>query len=1042
MRNWPFLRGFIVIAALVAACGGGGGGDDDSPPTALTLEVHFDGTAVSVVASRPLLAGESVHFGRPRRGNFGTIDCAPIVARNHPAVPIGADGTLLDGPAVDISLSTPLYQSQDWLTAEPTPQMLASLAGGTSAIIDMCVVKDGVTVEAREVELFEAWDASSSDPARHLHSPRAYAEACIDELGDIPFFAKNGPGDYGTYDCMNGTVVPMSVTDDSETVTFPTARVEHCDAPQYLDGRCEPGARVATVKNDLGTRWVMLCRKTDPALPLGHFNDIALVGHNPLSGKTCFFQNALYAHTDGTAIPHPADLSRSHDLWSGVQGGGGTGDGLDCASCHSADAWIHTPWIDGARDQTDAPVVPKIGVDLDYPLGATDAPYSLVRATQQGWTVPRQIVDEQANACLACHRLTEGRWLSWLGRLDGSDQAFIEGTTTPAYRSFARLHWMPPELTGLSESNWAISKYGLAIAFLEGCYQDPAQCTYAPIPTDPPLPTTGKLYEPVTTMTDAALALRAMQLIGGPVSGSEERCNECHGLTRSTLNGWLDLTTTALSGCLAEQVPAADAVACLRLDPASNASAFMPANAGIFAAAAHLGWFQNLFHVAYAADPVTGLEELAAFKSAVAMPRGNHPRFTQAELDIVATWFARGLPELDSVLPDDPPVEDCMPSISAALTEHVSTLATTGWSAKNRERNLRMFGCPDGAATTDCLTTYPDASAAAFSTDWPTGGSTIRILRQLSFDTSFWMRSSADGRFVANGGSPSRITDLERGFDIQVDASYDPGFFPDNSGFVFQGGGAEFCTQDLLESQPSHITFNEPQCRAADNVGLYQHLGAALSGTDYFAIAGQFESDAGGSGDTTAGFAVDSVQSLTPMINDGTHFVDHPNIDLVTPYEGDAILSPSTGLIISRRGGHGGEHRGYVVRTMTATPQGGTFVIDAPVVGVICQRGGKPAVSFDERFMVMHHYVALDEFASYGYSTAADPTWMAYVAAGTANLQLVDLSTGVATRITTMHAGQLAVFPHFRSDGWIYFLVMTPGGTEYIAASDAAVRLE
>jgi hypothetical protein len=34
------------------------------------------------------------------------------------------------------------------------------------------------------------------------------------------------------------------------------------------------------------------------------------------------------------------------------------------------------------------------------------------------------------------------------------------------------------------------------------------------------------------------------------------------------------------------------------------------------------------------------------------------------------------------------------------------------------------------------------------------------------------------------------------------------------------------------------------------------------------------------------------------------------------------------------------------------------------------------------------------------------------------------------------------MFPHFRSDGWIYFVVRSVDGEEYFAASDAAVRLE
>jgi hypothetical protein len=39
-----------------------------------------------------------------------------------------------------------------------------------------------------------------------------------------------------------------------------------------------------------------------------------------------------------------------------------------------------------------------------------------------------------------------------------------------------------------------------------------------------------------------------------------------------------------------------------------------------------------------------------------------------------------------------------------------------------------------------------------------------------------------------------------------------------------------------------------------------------------------------------------------------------------------------------------------------------------------------------------------------------------------------------------MHAGQYALYPHFRSDGWFYFLVRDKNTNhEYAVASDAAL---
>jgi hypothetical protein len=108
----------------------------------------------------------------------------------------------------------------------------------------------------------------------------------------------------------------------------------------------------------------------------------------------------------------------------------------------------------------------------------------------------------------------------------------------------------------------------------------------------------------------------------------------------------------------------------------------------------------------------------------------------------------------------------------------------------------------------------------------------------------------------------------------------------------------------------------------------------------------------------------------------------------------------------------------------------------------VCLSGGKATFSYDERWLVFHHYVEPGDAAELGFSGPSDPAFTDYLQRGASNLMLVDLRTGTARRITGMSPGQYAVFPHFRSDGWIYFVVRTLDGTEYFAASDAALVLE
>jgi hypothetical protein len=306
--------------------------------------------------------------------------------------------------------------------------------------------------------------------------------------------------------------------------------------------------------------------------------------------------------------------------------------------------------------------------------------------------------------------------------------------------------------------------------------------------------------------------------------------------------------------------------------------------------------------------------------------------------------------------------------------------------------------------------------------DWGGGATTIRQLAQLSFNTSFWTRSSADGRYVGNGGGPAgaTITDLQDGRDIGIDASYDPGFFPDNSGWIFQGatGGAGICSQSLLATDDL-IDFTEPQCMTAEGINLYQHVARGVGGGDYFVINSQFTSDSGhASEDPGAYFNGDSTMKFTPMIFNGTTYEELSQVIVDSPYQGDSVLSPSGQLVASRLAGADGKTLGYVVRRVQATRFGSNYSINIDQeLATVCMSGAKPNFSFDERFIVTHHYTS-----------------------GKADIFLIDLTSGQRHQITNMPDGSYGMFPHFRSDGWIYFLV-SAGGTEYVAASDAALRL-
>jgi hypothetical protein len=142
--------------------------------------------------------------------------------------------------------------------------------------------------------------------------------------------------------------------------------------------------------------------------------------------------------------------------------------------------------------------------------------------------------------------------------------------------------------------------------------------------------------------------------------------------------------------------------------------------------------------------------------------------------------------------------------------------------------------------------------------------------------------------------------------------------------------------------------------------------------------------------------------------------------------------------MVNRLSGPGDRQLGYVVHKVIATPNGNGYTITAPEVGRYCMRGGKPAISYDERYMVYHHYVEDQDWQELGFSSPTDPAFLVYRQKGASNIYVVDMLTAQSRRVTMMNPGQHALFPHFRSDGWIYFLVRDANtGKEYAVASDA-----
>ena len=557
-------------------------------------------------------------------------------------------------------------------------------------------------------------------------------------------------------------------------------------------------------------------------------------------------------------------------------------------------------------------------------------------------------------------------------------------------------------------------------------------------------------------MSDDALAYQSLLLMGyEPIGATTSTCTLCHSINRGLLETWRNLTDTAVADCFADPtVPtksaAESALACLRQKPANPSSPFVTPKLGIYSGAAHLDWFDFVFERVYGQSST----ELGDFLQAVAMPKQMmETPWTQDEFDIVAEWFARGLPYMEELVPDENLPTSCTPNITPAVADHVTAMSTGGWRAANSDAGMLMFGCAGAPTTLDCLSTYPLASTLAFANTWEhMPGATLRVLRTNTYSSSYWTRSSADGRFVGHGGGASggsTIVDLATDQEIGLDAAYDPGFFPDNSAFMFQAtpNGTGICKMSLLSSGTTYVSFLEPECGSASQIGLYQHVGAALGGGDYWAVDSAFVSDNGGFMPTldqpNAFFNSGADVDLTPMVYDGTSFNPKPMVSQPTPNEGDTVMSPSSLLLMGRVAGGGWNQNGFRLRKLVATPVGNTYNVIAPEIGRYCVDGGKPGISYDERWAVIHRYVEDADAVELGFTGPNDPGFAAYANQGAANIYLLDLLTGILRRVTHVKPGQYALYPHFRSDGWIYFMVRTLGtDDEHIVASDAALVLE
>ena len=349
----------------------------------------------------------------------------------------------------------------------------------------------------------------------------------------------------------------------------------------------------------------------------------------------------------------------------------------------------------------------------------------------------------------------------------------------------------------------------------------------------------------VEALTDDELAKRSLELLGAKVPGAQQQCQRCHDINVATLKKWAEDYKTSLEYLSDETKSAEERINWMRRDPTDPTSTFAPAKLGFLTAATHFGGsaavsatrHPTLHKQAQLLGALfAGREgELHQFRDQTLMPiEPEYDRLAAGEYETIAAWVDKGMPKLTDFLREEPRPTTCEDDFEG-LRAHAVDIKTRSWEAQNIDTRMPMFACDASGRPLDCFTQqrdgqdiFPSAESKEYGRGWAADGSTVRVLRELGYRTYFWTRASADGRFVANGMSgggetgaviadlaPSLDPEGPKTRDIGATARYDPDFWPDNQGFMFQGtpSGGVFCSQSLLTNpETTKISFGEPEC--------------------------------------------------------------------------------------------------------------------------------------------------------------------------------------------------------------------------------------
>ena len=224
---------------------------------------------------------------------------------------------------------------------------------------------------------------------------RAYVEMCEPELGVPP-----------QVDCSAGVTIPVSVDGVEVTDLLPNFE---CDNPGLQAGGCVPGTTIQRVtgRTREGVErpevvWVHFCRSEDGVskgrlgTPVWEnvFTGAQMIGYNYETGATCFFELNYPVQEQWVGLDESNRASGLLPNYDEPEFDQAFIPGDQCVTCHENDAFIHNPWVDGAR-------LPSNPNEAVLPVLPVNSPYYVVGGSD--WDM--RTIHIEGNACLACHRI-------------------------------------------------------------------------------------------------------------------------------------------------------------------------------------------------------------------------------------------------------------------------------------------------------------------------------------------------------------------------------------------------------------------------------------------------------------------------------------------------------------------------------------------------------------------------------------------------------------------------------------------------------------